>query len=649
MKNHIFVNLMLLFSLSIFGQEEVRLKYNNPDLIVDLGVGLWGTPIPVDYDGDGLMDIIMSCPDTPHKGVYYFKNIGTKQKLLFDAPIKLTDKTYKNIQASYTDNKLYVFRPGFVYKEFKESIFEKPEKITPDVMPGHDFTRARSNMWSYVDYDGDGDLDILVGIDNWGDYGWDNAYNEKVEWTNGPLRGYIYLLENNNGKYINKGRIKTGNKDLETFGAPGSNMADFDGDGKPDIIAGEFLDKLTWFKNIGNKKEPKFAEGRFLLNEKGDTIRMHVEMITPVAVDFDKDGHIDLIVGDEDGRVAFLKNTGKVKNNMPIFTDPVYLKQKALYVKFGALSTPVSVDWDGDGNPDIIAGNSAGNICFIKNIDGSSDPEWAAPVLLQVNGKDIHIIAGKNGSIQGPAEEKWGYTTLSVADWDNDGKEDIIVNSIFGEIIWFKNTGSNTQMEGPYKVKVDWGDQPTPKPEWNWWNPQRTDLVTQWRTTPVAIDWNKDGLMDLIVLDQEGYLSYYERFEKDGELWLKPGRRIFKSVDVSKYDHNNALAQSEGSPLQLNVGIAGKSGRRKLCFVDYDGDGDLDLIVNSKNATWFENTKQDENGDVYFVNRGEISNIRLAGHDTSPTPIDWNHDGVYDILVGGEDGHFYILKNNTVK
>lgn len=648
MKKLIFVNLLLLFSFCLHSQEQIRLKYNNPDLIVDLGVGLWGTPIPVDYDGDGLMDIIMTCPDTPHKGIYYFKNIGTKNEPLFDAPVKLADKTFKNVQASYVDDKLYVFRPGFVYPTFKDDIFTKSVKIVPDTMPGHDFARVRSNMWSYVDYDNDGDLDIIVGVDNWGDYGWDNAYNEKGEWTNGPLRGYIYLLENHNGKYINRGRIKAGNKDLETFGAPGSNMADFDGDGKKDIITGEFLDKLTWFKNIGSKKAPKFAEGRVLVNEKGDTIRMHVEMITPVAVDFNGDGHIDLLVGDEDGRVAFLKNTGRVKKNMPIFEDPIYLKQKALYVKFGALSTPCSVDWDGDGNPDIIAGNSAGNICFIKNITGNGDPEWAEPMLLQVDGKDIHIIAGKNGSIQGPAEEKWGYTTLSVADWDGDGKSDIIVNSIWGEIIWYKNTGNLTQLEGPYKVKVDWGTEPTPKPSWNWWNPEKTDLVTQWRTTPVAIDWNKDGLMDLIVLDQEGYLCYYERFEKNGELWLKPGKRIFKSVDMSKYDHNNNLAPADGNPLQLNVGIAGKSGRRKICFVDWDNDGDLDLIVNSRNATWFENVRE-EDGNVYFMNKGEISDIRLAGHDTSPTPVDWDHDSVFDILVGGEDGHFYLLKNNTPK
>lgn len=89
-----------------------------------------------------------------------------------------------------------------------------------------------------------------------------------------------------------------------------------------------------------------------------------------------------------------------------------------------------------------------------------------------------------------------------------------MANSIFGEIVWFKNTGDIENMEGPYRVKVDWQGKEAPKPVWNWWNPGQTDLVTQWRTTPIAIDWNQDGLTDLILMDQEGYLCFYERFKK---------------------------------------------------------------------------------------------------------------------------------------
>jgi hypothetical protein len=641
--------LLLLVNIIVEAQtslQEIRVKYNQKDLIVDLGVGLWGSPIPVDYDCDGLMDIIMSCPDTPYKGLYFYKNIGTLTQPLFDVSKQVAEKAYKNTQASYVNGTLKVISEGTEFTNFPKDLFASPYAIQVDILPGNDFKKVRSNMWSYVDFDNDGDQDIIVGIDDWSDYGWDNAYDKNGNWTNGPLRGFVYLLENKDGKYVNNGKILADGQPLETFGAPGANMADFDNDGKLDILCGEFLDKISWYKNVGTRSNPKFGKGRFMLDENGDTIRLHIEMITPVAIDFDNDGKIDLLVGDEDGRVAFIKNTGKVKNKIPLFKSPVYLKQKADNLKFGALATPFNVDWDGDGKDDIISGNSAGNICFIKNVDGGISPKWDAPVLLKTHGKDIRIMAGKNGSIQGPAEEKWGYTTLSVADWDNDGKKDIIVNSIFGKIIWYKNNGDLVNLEGPFNVKVDWDDKSVPKPAWNWWNPGKTDLVTQWRTTPYAIDWNKDGLTDLVMLDHEGYLSFFERYIKNGELWLKPGKRLFYILDNGINKNKSKTSISDSQLLQLTSGFAGKSGRRKLCLVDWNKDGRIDLVANSNNACYYENVKQ--TGDtVYFENKGDISQVKLAGHDTSPTPVDWNKDGIYELLLGAEDGHFYLLKNNT--
>jgi len=645
-----FIILIALLLINITGEaqtkDELRVKQNNPNMIVDLGTGLWGTPIPFDINGDGLMDIIMSCPGITYEGVYFYKNIGTSSQPLFDISQKMSEVAHKNTQASYVDGVLHVISQGTEYVNFTTDLFSKPYKIPVDVLPGVDFKKVRSNMWSYVDFDNDGDQDIIVGIDDWGDYGWDNAYDKNGKWINGPLRGFLYLLENQKGKYLNKGKILSGGRPIETFGAPGANMADFDGDGKLDIICGEFLDKLTWYRNIGTRSNPNFDQGRLLLDKKGDTIRLHTEMITPVAVDFDMDGKTDLLVGDEDGRVALIKNTGKVKNNMPVFQSLVYLKQKANYLKFGALSTPFSIDWDDDGYEDIISGNSSGNICLIKNLSGGVNPKWAEPILLKSNGRDIRIMAGKNGSIQGPAEEKWGYTTLSVADWDNDGKKDIIVNSIIGKVIWYRNTGDLLNLEGPYNVKVDWGKNQVPKPTWNWWNPGKTDLVTQWRTTPLAIDWNKDGLTDLVMLDQEGYLSFYERYSKNGKLWLKPGKRIFYILYNETKDYNIKPLIPSVQLFQLTRGIAGRSGRSKICLVDWNKDGRIDLMVNSNNACYYENIKQ--SGDtVYFQNKGDVSTVKLGGHTDSPTSVDWNKDGIYDLLIGAQDGHYYLFKNNT--
>jgi FG-GAP repeat. len=622
-------------------QDTLRLHYNIEDNDY-LSVGLWGIPMPLDYDKDGKKDLLVSCPDTPYKGLYFFRNIGTKSEPIFDKAIRINLKGYNNIRYSECKDSVFVFAKDVLYKNFSDSLFSDKIQIkySGEIL-GANYKKSRSNMWSAVDWEQDGDVDIVVGIDTWDDYGWDNAYDEKGNWMNGPLHGYVYLLENINGEYINRGKIMAGEEIIDVYGAPNPCVADFDGDGDNDIICGEFVDGLTWFENIGTATEPKFAKGKQIVNQSGD-IRFHVEMIVPIASDFDDNGTIDLIVGDEDGRIAFVRNTGEVSSDgMPIFKSPEYLKQKADAVKFGALSTPFLIDWDKDGLIDLLSGNSAGELAFIKNLGNN---KWALPVLFTVNGEVFRTIAGENGSIQGPAERKWGYTVLTAADWDNDGFDDIIINSISGKVQWLRNPGvvGSIDLESPRDVLVAW-EKETPKPEWNWWSPEQGTLTTQWRTTPYVIDWNNDGLQDLITLDYEGYLSYFERFkDENNNLLLKPGVRIFNCVNCSVFDNKKGAIVKEPGLLRLNQGFAGKSGRRKICFVDYDKDGALDLLVDSKNVALFRNVKSDGE-QIWFEYQGDISEAKLAGHSTCPTAGDINGDGLTEIILGAEDGHFYLF------
>ncbi len=619
-----------------------RLSYNNPGLSVDLGVGLWAWPLPMDYDEDGDYDLLVSCRDVPFNGIYFFENTTGEAFPVFDPPVRIGD-ALKDIQISYVDGAPRFLQPGRELLNFKTSLAENTKALYPGDVFKKFHNNIRFNQWKYVDYEHDGDLDIVVGIQDGEDYGWDNAFDANGHWTNGPLHGFVYLIENVNGTYELKDKILADGKPIDVYGAPSPNFDDFDNDGDLDIICGEFLDRFTWFENIGTRENPRYTEGRFLENQEG-TIKMDLEMILPVSLDWDKDGDIDLIVGDEDGRVAFIENTGTIKDHMPVFNSPRYFQQEAQYVKFGALVTPFSTDWDDDGDEDLISGNSAGYISFIENLDGGDPPKWAPVKYLEAGNEVIRILAGENGSIQGPCEAKWGYTTISVADWNNDGLKDIIANSIWGKIVWYENIGSKgkPQLAKEKPVKVQWQDAP-PKPDWYWWAPEPNSLATQWRTTPTAIDWNSDGLMDLIMLDHEGYLSYFERFETEEGLMLKPGNRIFIS-EPGAYNRKNQVVDSTKGSLRLNTDKYGASGRRKMAFGDWDNDGDIDILLNSINSTFVENTGQ-ENGMVNMKLRGDISDQKLAGHTTNPTLVDWDNNGKPDLLLGAEDGHFYYLKN----
>lgn len=612
-------------------------KFNNPGLVVDLGVGLWAYPVPIDFDHDGDMDLVVSCASKPYNGLYLFENTSGDKIPVFAAPKRLTDGI-EQFTVSYVDGEPHVFANNKELRDFTTKL--DADSVKYPVKAG--------GQWRLVDYDGDGDLDVITGTTDWNDYGWDNAYNDKGEWTRGPLHGYVNLYENIDGKkYENRGKVMAGGKPVDTYGLPSPSFADFDNDGDLDLICGEYKDQFTWYENIGTRTKPVYAEGRFLENDKG-IISMDLQMIIPVYVDWDKDGFMDLIVGDEDGRVALIRNTGKVKDHMPIFESPYYFKQIADDLKFGVLVTPYSVDWDDDGDEDIIVGNSAGYIGFIENL-GGYPVKWAEPKKLEADGEVIRIMAGNGGSIQGPVEKKWGYTTVSVADWDGDGLKDIIYNSIWGSVEWFKNIGSkgNPKLAKSQTVKVDWEGKTPPKPSWVWWTPKADQLVTQWRTTPYAIDWNKDCLVDLVMLDHEGYLALFERKKVNNELLLTPGKRIFYGMNGANYNSWNAQLdkKDDTGPLRLNGEDFGKSGRRKFTFTDWDGDGDLDLMTNGLNAVFYENIGT-KDGHVQFVNRERLTNLRLAGHTNSATMVNWRKAATKDLLVGASDGHFYFYKKD---
>ncbi len=107
-------------------------------------------------------------------------------------------------------------------------------------------------------------------------------------------------------------------------------------------------------KTLATERSPNYAAGRKLNTAGGSPLHMELQMITPTAIDWDSDGDFDLVVGDEDGRVALVENTGQLDRGAPVFDSPVYFQQQADTLKFGALATPFACDWDGDGDQDIL-------------------------------------------------------------------------------------------------------------------------------------------------------------------------------------------------------------------------------------------------------------------------------------------------------
>lgn len=643
------------------------IDYDNPGLVVDLGVGLWAWPVVHDANNDGRPDLFVVAGSSPYRGAYYFENTGrkdTKTGMEIFKKAVLIGPGANDITPSYTPDGIRVTGAGFEYPDFlKTGVGKTRDKLPFAAKQVHKTSgRIRGEQWSYIDFDGDGKLDLVLGVGDWTDYGWDNAYDSNGRWTNGPLHGFVYIMKNmgtnEKPKYAEPFRLRADGRDVDLYGMPSPVFGDFRGAGKLDLICGEFVDGLTYFENIGSRENPEYAAGK-RLTFNGEALTMPLEMIVVTACDWNKNGRLDLIVAQEDGRVALLENTGRIittsqssgprdtaVRNMPEFSPPRFFRQEADHVKFGVLTTPVAVDWDGDGLIDIVTGNTAGELGFIKNL-GGNPVKWDEPKLLEADGAPIRILAGYNGSIQGPAECKWGYTNIHVADWDGDGLPDIMINTIIGKILWCKNIGTRTspKLAAPEPVHVLW-DGPVRKPAWNWWNPENDELVLQWRCTPYMMDVDGDGVPDLIAPDHEGYLAYFKHVVRERRHHVLPGKRIFKMKGLSEFN-SSGVARSDGpkdGALRMNYGEAGRSGRRTFHFTDWDGDGKIDLLVNTVNINFYKNVST-RAGEWVFQDMGPVDGKKLAGHSTSPTTADWDGDGVEELLVGAEDGFFYMLKN----
>lgn len=421
-------------------------------------------------------------------------------------------------------------------------------------------------------------------------------------------------------------------------------------------------------------------------------VRSGHQNITEIIVDDNLNG---LISGSRFGNLYFFPLTEKIsKRNecMVVGADLIALRHPTI--------NPTPITYPGiDGKWTNLIVSGEGGIYFYKYLGFSENrnaPIYDSPKELLKRNANL-----KGGSLVVP----------TMVDWDGDGSIDIVSGNSAGHILFFKNVGNNQNPrfisgEPLYAggeiihIQPGYGEDIQGPGESRWGY-----------TCPNVIDWNRDGLYDIVMGDSRGkhtlYLNYgtkqtpelahehpiyLEGLELHGTWRCKPGVALINNrmayitlddddefhlywqVDTYNLEEGFKLRLEDGKLIKGNFLQAGGTGRLKFNVLDWDLDGVMDLIVgtpkhgcvpNPENGLPWTYTKEGGPGSaVLFLKnvgtdvepkyqfpklvRYKGEPIFLGQHSCAPTPWYKNGSEEPNLVVGRENGMYYFFDRKFI-
>ena len=255
---------------------------------------------------------------------------------------------------------------------------------------------------SFVDWDGDGDFDLVGGrfsgdLEAWRNTGTANApiFTQAL----GPANPF----------------------NLIGYSRSGPSFVDWDGDGDFDLVLGFGQGSLPAWRNTGSATAPVFTA---VTGGADPFDGIDVGFLSrPSFVDWDGDGDFDLVSGEWDGTLLAWRNTGSA--TAPVFTAVTGGANPFDGIDVGDDSAPNFVDWDGDGDFDLVLGETKGTLLAWRNTGSTT-----APIFTAVTGSANPF----NGIDVG------GYSTPSFVDLDGDGDRDLVSGASDGKLLVWRNT-----------------------------------------------------------------------------------------------------------------------------------------------------------------------------------------------------------------
>ncbi|MYF52492.1 MAG: hypothetical protein F4166_01495 [Gammaproteobacteria bacterium] len=363
----------------------------------------------------------------------------------------------------------------------------------------------------------------------------------------------------------------------EKHGLVAPALWDWNGDGKRDLLLGEFETNISEFPmgelgstvrvylNIGSNEAPQFSNEFEWARDTEGTI-MEVPQwccigFTPYFYDLNNDGYLDMISG---------------------------------------LYHPGEVTWFRGSEDGFLPG---------EELEQAGDPSADWNLMMAQ-----YMENAKEGEQVEPADtfDYWVYSSAAMGDFDDDGDYDLIFGG--SALKMSENIGTKQEPKfGARKLLLDIdgnplsiGEPPIPE-QVSDWPFNESPLAGDGKTSPYVVDWDRDGVLDLLVTGsyvKEGSMAiaFFRGTKVDGE------HRFHPPIDL--------LATTDGSKALPGSGP-------RIYVDDWNLDGTPDLIIGASVAT---------------VNGGEFSD-----------ELSWEWEATNKVESAGKDPGLYPPREKPTK